>query len=142
LTDVAAKPGKLARLARMVAAERRRLLMFLMVGVLNTVVGYGLFAMLFLSLQSYRMAAVLAFIGGIAFNFFSIGRLVFKSNRGSALVPFVAGYLVILGANLALLEILVAAGLHALVAQAVSLPFLVLASYLINSRMVFRARCE
>lgn len=142
MTDALAKPGRLARLARTIAGERRRLLAFLAVGMINTVVGYGLFAALFLTLQSYRTAAVLAFILGVIFNFFSTGRLVFNSRRGSALLPFVAGYLVILGANLALLEILVAAGLNALIAQAVSLPFLVAASYLINSRMVFRARRE
>lgn len=124
------------------AGERRRMLRFLAVGVLNTAVGYALFALLFFATQSYRMAAVLAFAGGIVFNFFSTGRLVFKSRRLGALIPFVLGYLVILGANLALLEVLVRLGVNALVAQAISLPPLVVASYLINSRLVFRQRSE
>jgi putative flippase GtrA len=127
---------------KLLAGERRRMLTFLVVGVLNTVVGYGLFAVLFLTTQSYRVAAVVAYAGGIIFNFFSTGRLVFKSRRVSALLPFVAGYLVILGANLALLEVLVGLGMNALIAQAVSLPLLVVASYLINSRIVFRSRCD
>jgi putative flippase GtrA len=126
----------------LLAGERRRMLMFLAVGVVNTVVGYGLFAAFFLTTQSHRVAAVGAYVVGIIFNFFSTGRLVFKSRTVSALLPFVAGYLVILGANLALLEVLVGLGLNALIAQAVSLPPLVAASYLINSRIVFRSRCE
>ena len=134
--------AKRARLTRLVevllAGERRRMLTFLAVGVINTVVGYGLFAALFLTTQSYRVAAVVAYVLGTLFNFFSTGRLVFKSSRASALLPFIAGYLVILGANLLLLELLVGLGMNALIAQAVSLPLLVVASYLINSRLVFR----
>jgi hypothetical protein len=49
---------------------------------------------------------------------------------------------VVLGANLVMLEGLVWLGLHAPAAQAISLPFLVAASYLINSRIVFRSSCE
>ena len=116
--------------------------LFVAVGVINTAVGYALFAMLFLILQSYRVAVVLAFASGVLFNFFSTGRLVFNSRRGGALLPFVAGYLVVLGLNLVLLEVLVGLGLNALVAQAISLPMLVAASYLINSRVVFRRRFE
>jgi putative flippase GtrA len=119
--------------------ERRRLLAFVAVGLLNTAVGYGLFALALLTLGSYRIAAVLAFVGGIIFNFFSTGRLVFNSRRASTLLPFIGGYLFILGANLALLEVLTRAGLSPLVAQAINLPVLVVASYLINSRVVFRS---
>jgi putative flippase GtrA len=116
--------------------------MFIAVGVLNTAVGYGLFALLFLATQSHRMAAILAYAGGIIFNFFSTGRIVFGARSLGALLPFVVGYLVVLGANLVMLEGLVWLGLHALAAQAISLPFLVAASYLINSRIVFRSSCE
>lgn len=132
----------LARLTQLLAGERRQVALFVAVGVLNTAVGYALFALFFVFLQSYRVAAVLAFIGGVIFNFFSTGRLVFNSRRGSALVPFVAGYLAVLGLNLVLLEVLVGLGLNALIAQAISLPPMVVASYLINSRVVFRQRCE
>ena|SRR5437868_4446199 len=126
----------------LLAGERRRMLTFLIVGMLNTAVGYTLFALLFLATQSHRVAVVFAFIGGIVFNFFSTGRLVFKSRRLGALIPFILGYLVILALNLALLEVLVRLGVNALVAQAISLPPLVVASYLINSRVVFRQRAE
>jgi len=138
LTDRAARPARLARALNALAGERRRLLRFLAVGILNTVVGYGLFAALYLALGSHRVAAVLAFVGGVLFNFFSTGRLVFESRSLRALVPFTAGYLVILGLNLVLLEVLVAFGVGALIAQAVSLPLVVVASYLINARIVFR----
>jgi putative flippase GtrA len=140
LTD-AAKPGWRARAATAFVAERRRIATFVVVGVLNTAFGYALFAALYLMLQSHRAAAVLAYAGGVLFNYFSTGRLVFDSRNFRALVPFILGYLVILGLNLLLLEILVGWGVNALAAQALSLPPLVVASYLINSRIVFRQRC-
>ncbi len=142
MTEAGAARGPLARLARIVAGERRRIAAFVAVGVLNTAVGYALFAALFLLIGSYRVAAVAAFLGGVLFNFFSTGRLVFGSRRLGALLPFVAGYLAVLAINLALLELLVALGANPLIAQALSLPLVVIASYLINSRVVFRARCE
>lgn len=142
MTEEAAGAGRLARVAAAFAGERRQLLMFVAVGILNTAVGYMLFAVLLFALQSHRLAAVLAYAGGVLFNFFSTGRIVFESRRLSALIPFVAGYLVILGLNLLLLELLVGAGVNALIGQALSLPVVVIASYLINSRIVFRRRNE
>jgi putative flippase GtrA len=138
LNDGAANRDRLARVVGALAGERRQLLLFLAVGILNTVVGYCLFAVLYLTLQSYRVAAVLAFASGVLFNFFSTGRWVFESRSLRALIPFVVGYLAILGLNLLLLEVLVAWGMNALLAQALSLPPMVIASYLINSRIVFR----
>jgi putative flippase GtrA len=140
LTD-AAKPGWRARVAGAFVAERRRIVRFIVVGALNTAFGYTLFAVLYLLLHAHRVAATLAFAGGVLFNYFSTGRLVFDSSNFRALVPFILGYLVILGLNLLLLEVLVGWGVNALAAQALSLPPLVVASYLINSRLVFRQRC-
>jgi putative flippase GtrA len=138
LNDGAAKRGRLARLVGALAGERRQLLMFLVVGLLNTAVGYCLFAVLYVTLQSYRVAAILAFACGVLFNFFSTGRWVFESRSLRALIPFIVGYLAVLGLNLLLLEVLVGWEMNALLAQALSLPPMVVASYLINSRIVFR----
>jgi len=138
LTDSTGVRGRLTRFTAALSGERRRIVAFVAVGLLNTVVGYALFAALYLVLGSHRVAAVIAFLAGVMFNFFSTGRLVFGARKLSALLPFVAGYLVVLGINLALLEFFVAIGVGALLAQALSLPAVVIASYLINSRIVFR----
>ena len=119
-------------------ARYRQPILFLLVGMLNTAVGYGLFAAIYFATQSHRIAVVIATILGVLFNFFSTGRIVFGNRSGRALVPFVAGYAVTLGANFILLELLVRGGVNPLIAQAICLPVVVVLGYLINSRIVFK----
>ena len=116
----------------------RRPILFVLVGVLNTAVGYGLFALLFVVTGSHRIAVVAATIAGVLFNFFSTGRIVFGNRSGRTLPPFILGYAVTLGVNFVLLELLVRAGVNPLMAQAGCLPVVVVLGYLINSRIVFK----
>jgi len=126
------------RAVRGLALRYRRFIRFLFVGFGNTLVGYGLFVALFLVTQSHRFSLVVATVLGVLFNFFTTGRIVFGNRRAGPLLAFLAGYAVTLSINFVLLETLVHAGVHALLAQAVTLPVVVVLSYLINSRFVFR----
>lgn len=70
----------------------RQFVVFVLVGGLNTAVGYGLFAaFLFLGLH-YGVAALLSTVLGVLFNFQTIGRLVFGSRDPSLVLRFVAVY--------------------------------------------------
>lgn len=71
---------------------RRILITYILVGVLNTAVGYSLFA-LFISLGlHYTVAVLLGTILGVLFNFKTIGGLVFKSHDNALIFRFVAVY--------------------------------------------------
>ena len=66
----------------------RRFLHFLLIGALNTAVGYGLFVLfLWLGLH-YALAAAFATVLGVLFNFKSTGGLVFKSKDNTRLPWF------------------------------------------------------
>lgn len=119
-------------------ARHRQPILFILVGMLNTVVGYGLFAGIYFATQSRRIAVVIATILGVLFNFFSTGRIVFGNRSGWALIPFILGYVVTLGVNFILLELLVRGGVDPLIAQAICLPVVVVLGYLFNSRIVFK----
>ena len=116
-----------------------RVLRFLLVGVLNTAVGYGFFAVIFLTTERYRLAIVLAIVLGVVFNFFTLGNIVIDSLSWRTLLPFALGYVVTLSVNIAVIEVLLDLGMHALVAQALMLPFIALMVYSINAKLVFRA---
>jgi putative flippase GtrA len=73
----------------------------------------------------------------VLFNFFTTGRIVFDNRRLSVMLPFIMAYGVSMLLNIALVEMLLLLGIGALVAQALSLPFVVVATYLINARLVF-----
>ena len=118
--------------------RHQRLVRFLLVGVVNTIFGYSVFALLYVLTHHHNFSVVVATIIGIVFNFFTTGRIVFGNKSWRALLPFVMAYGIALGLNLIVLNLLLAAGVSALIGQAISLPVVVIVSYLINARFVFR----
>ena len=110
---------------------------FLLVGVLNTAFGYALFALFILLGASSAVALAGATILGVAFNFRTIGRLVFN-NRDARLLPrFVLSYAVYFLINLACLHGLASLGISPLLAQLVLLPWLSTLNFLLLRRLVF-----
>jgi putative flippase GtrA len=115
----------------------RRVILFCLAGAVNTAFGYALFAVL-LSAGLHRVAAMLvATAGGVLFNYWFTGRVVFD-NRGLGRLPrFVGAYIIVYLINVACMEALVAAGAGAYAAGAVSIAVAAAAAYLIQSRFVF-----
>ncbi len=123
------------------AAPRPRdwllILRFGMVGLLNAGFGYGVFALLLRTGIWPCVALVGAATAGVAFNFQTSRRLVFRS-RGHAL-RFVAVYALVLALNWAALLGLRGCGLSDLVAQALlTLPIAAI-SFLGQQSFVFAA---
>lgn len=115
---------------------------FLVVGGLNTLVGYALFAAFYLVSGQRQASLIGATVIGVIFNYFTTGRLVFAARGHGALLPFILGYAVVLGLNMVALEILTRAGAPALLAQAIALPMSVALSYLANRYFVFARACR
>jgi putative flippase GtrA len=76
-----------------------RFVRFLLVGVLNTVFGYGIFAVALLLGLHYALASALATVSGILFNFKTMGTLVFGRPDHRLLGRFlgVYGFIYVLG---------------------------------------------
>lgn len=110
---------------------------FVLVGAANTAFGYALFALFYLLLGTHQLAITFSTVCGVVFNFYSTGRLVFRSRRLSALLPFAAGCAAVCLVNILLLDELTALAISPLVGQALALPLLVLLSYAINRYLVF-----
>ncbi len=85
---------------------KRELIMFLMVGSLNTVFGYGLFC-LFIFLGLHHLLAIsLSFMIGVFFSFNTIGRFVFRSHNSRLILKFLLLYLFLYFVNIILLSML------------------------------------
>ena len=65
---------------------------FIAVGILNTMVGYSLFAFFIYTGLHYMLASLFATIFGVLFNFHSIGKLVFKQHDYKLIFRFFAVY--------------------------------------------------
>lgn len=126
--------------ARAAAAGHERFLRFLVVGAINTLFGYAMFALLYLATGMHNVAVVAATALGIVFNFFTTGRIVFGNRSWRRFLPFVAAYGFALGLNLVVLNLLLLGGVTPLVGQAICLPVVVISAYLVNARLVFRDR--
>jgi len=113
---------------------------FLGVGVLNTVVGYAIYAILILANVPYLAALLLATVAGVTFNFFSIGRLVFKSNGGLVIFgKFIAAYGVVYVVNAVGLEIAIKHfQIGPYLGQALCVPTSVILSWLLMNFWVYK----
>jgi putative flippase GtrA len=120
------------------AIKHRRILRFLVVGGVNTVFGYSMFALIYLFTHQHNVALLAANVVGVIFNFFTTGRIVFGNRTFRTLAPFCLAYGVALALNAIILNGLIALRISALIAQAISLPVVVIVSYVINARFVFR----
>lgn len=110
---------------------------FLIVGVLNTAFGYGVFALLLWLGAHYTVAAAGSTVLGVLFNFRTTGRLVFGSRDDGKLLVFVLVYLVVYGVQIACLSVLIAAGLSSYVAGIVLILPIALLSFFLLKRFVF-----
>lgn len=113
---------------------------FLGVGLLNTVVGYAIYAILILLHLPYLAALLISTVAGVTFNYFSIGRLVFKSKGGRhVLARFIAAYAVVYVANAAGLAVLIKSmQLGPYIGQALCVPLSVILSWLLMNHWVYK----
>lgn len=114
-----------------------QLFRFLLVGGLNTAFGYALFAVLTYAGVSYPIAIGLATIGGVLFNFQSVGRLVFGDAPRSRFWRFVGVYCVVYLANLGGVRLLLELDINVYLANAAMLIPLSLLAFVLNRRFVF-----
>ncbi len=117
--------------------ELRRFVVFLVVGGLNTMVGYGLFAGLILLGLPITAAVVIGTVLGVLFNFLSTGTVVFRNSAARLLPRFIGVYVVQMGLNIAALHALTALGVHPLVAGALLILPLAAFTYAAMRRFVF-----
>jgi putative flippase GtrA len=111
---------------------------FVLVGLVNTLVGYSLYALFIYIGFGYGYALGMATILGILFNFHSIGKWVFGSNSYSLIIKFIIVYAVVFGLNLLLIECLIRLGFSAYVAGAGAIVPSAVISFILNKYFVFK----
>lgn len=77
---------------------------FILIGIINTAFGYGVFALLLYLGLHYKLAILLSTCLGILFNFNTIGNFVFKQQEKSLLWRFIAIYGILYFINIYLIK--------------------------------------
>ncbi len=115
-----------------------RYIRFLVVGFVNTVFGYSLYAFLIFIGLHYSLAVFFSTILGILFNFQTIGRLVFRQTGKFIFFRFVAVYAFGYFLNVILIYFLKKIGPNDYLAQALLVLPMASLIYFLNSRYVFK----
>ncbi len=131
--------GDLSERIREIFATHR-FLRFLVVGGLNTAVGYGLFCFALILMPTTFAALCVSTALAIAFNFFSTGTIVFGSRDPRRILRFCSVYGVVFAYNALGLSSFEAAGVAPTVAGLLLLPGAVAISYVLNRSFVFGGR--
>jgi putative flippase GtrA len=100
---------------------RNKIIRFFIVSGINTLFGYGLFALLIFIHTPYPVAALIGTIIGILFNFKTIGVLVFNNRRNGLIFRFFGVYGITYLFNIAGLALLKYYGMNLYFAGAILL---------------------
>jgi putative flippase GtrA len=119
------------------AAEVRQFIKFMVVGGLNTLVGYAIFSAFIFGGTASAVAVIATTIIGALFNFASTGWIVFRSSETTLLPRFMFIYAGQSVVNIAMLRALEATGFTPLVAQALLLPLITILSFAAMRQFVF-----
>ena len=115
-----------------------QLFKYLIVGGINTLFGYSVFAIFIFFEFHYSLAALIATILGVLFNFQSYGRLVFKNHSWYFLVRFIAVYVLIYFVSLILLFLFNLLVSNLYVSGLMLIPFTAYLGYFLNKRFVWK----
>ena len=119
-------------------SKHTQLYKYLIVGGVNTVFGYSIFAIFIFFGFHYSLAVLIATILGVLFNFQSYGRLVFKNYSWYFLPRYITGYIIIYFVNLILLLIFDLLVSNLYISGLMVIPFMAILGYLLNKRYVWK----
>lgn len=122
-------------------ADLSRFALFLAAGGVNTLFGYGVFALLIWLGMTGTTAVILSTVAGVIFNFHTFRR-VFIAQGLTRLPHFVGMYAVIMLVNVVLLHVLTRAGLSSYLAQALIVLAVAPCSFLAMRNFVFNVPAE
>ena len=111
---------------------------YLFTGAFNTIFGYSIYAFLiFFELDKF-FALFLAYFFGIFFNYFSYSKFTFDKEGKYIFFKFLIAYISIFILNLFILDFISNLILNDYMSQLFTLPIVVLVSFFILNKLVFR----
>jgi putative flippase GtrA len=110
---------------------------FILVGLINTLFGYSIYALMIYIGLSYDVALIISTVCGIIFNFHSIGKLVFNNFKYTLLFKFVLVYVLVYFINLLLIKLFIWLGANAYLGGGLAIIPSAAASFLLNKYLVF-----
>jgi len=111
---------------------------FILVGILNTIFGYGLWALLIYIGLHYALAVILSTILSVLFNFKTTGYLVFKNKDNKLLWKFIQIYILTTCLNILGLKFATIANINLYLAGFFLTGIMAMISFIMQKYYVFR----
>ena len=115
-----------------------RFMRFIVIGVVNSVFGYSLFAFFLILRLRPEVALLMATIIGLIFNIYTTRRIVFQDQKQSKIFAFLAVYFFVYITNAVALRFLTYMSLSPLVSQFALLPVAAILTYILLQKIVYR----
>jgi len=118
-------------------ALSNRFIRFLLIGGVNTLFGYGVYALLILIHLHYAAAMFFSVLAGVLFNFKTIGKFVFQSHNNQLIFRFIGVYAFLYVLQISALKGFSYLNIGPLIGGAILLLPSAILSFLLNRRFVF-----
>jgi putative flippase GtrA len=114
------------------------LIRFILVGILNTIFGYSIWAILLFFGMHYALAVIVSTLFAILFNFKTTGYLVFKNKNNKLILRFALIYTATTVLNILLLKIAKILSINLYVAGLFITGIIAILSFLLQKYYVFK----
>lgn len=119
---------------------KQEIIRFIGVGLVNTLFGYMIYAVLIYWGLYYVYAVFFATVAGVLFNFKTIGTFVFQSDDNTRLLHFIGVYTIVYAINVGLINLFSVWGIDYYMAGFLAIFPCAGVSFVLNKRFVFRKK--
>ena len=117
--------------------QKTQIFKFIVVGLINTIFGYSLYALLLSIGMHFSAAVAISTILGVIFNFKTVGAFVFRSNDNKKFIRFVLVYIIVYLLNISGIGLLTSTGASPFVGGALMLLPCAIATFVLQKKLVF-----
>lgn len=117
---------------------KKQIFNFILVGILNTIVGYTLYAFFIFIGFHYIVAVTCSTILGILFNFKTISKFVFQTHDNKLIIKFFSVYVIVFIVNIIIIKLFKLLGFDDYIAGLIALFPCAAISFVLNKFYVYK----
>ncbi len=118
----------------------RQIILFFLIGIINTLFGYLIFSLLIFMKVHYTVAILMATVLGVIFSFNTMGKFVFQNRKKSFFIKFLLVYGALYFLNLFLVKALNVSIKNLYIDGAISTGIIAIISFFLNKYFVFKRK--
>jgi putative flippase GtrA len=116
---------------------KKQFILFLLTGVINTLFGYGIYALFIYLGVNYFFSSLISLFFGIIFNFLTIGKFVFGKLSFKRIKKFISYYMLLYIFYIALIKIFSLWQSNLYICGILSVMFMSVVSFMVNKYLIF-----